>query len=649
MATSETPQGLSPPSATTAPTGTTAIPPTEWMVDGTRLNGANPPPKRIALFVVHGMGQQSHLDTISGACDGLRAALHATPQQSGPASELAIVLPGKAQAAFVGDQRYEFLSFDLRRINEDQVRAQLHVYEGYWAPLTEGVVKLSDVMKFLQNGALGALIRIRFQFTRFIYDKLETFRVPFWSTLHLLIAFAVVMSLVILNASVVFVQSKRLMAAAPQGAVIDGLTRVLGVTLLLMAAFALTMFAAIKRWGGSVVRGFLFALFPLVVVTLVLSSFHAGLILYAGDRCNVPPIVASSGAVPGAAQAAAQQIPGPVNYCTSALRRAMNEALGITAFVKALLVAAALFALAILLEGVARLIPLARSPQEVRRTRSYHATRGLTLVCALVIVVGLVYTIWLGRGIRDVAHYTPDVAGPPVPVWWLAAVWAGLIVLSITIRGVLVQYVGDVVVYVASHSLDRFFQTRALIRDRVYQALRSLYAMQVEGKPVYDEVIVIGHSLGSLVAYDTLDRLISEDEAARASPARFLKVVARTPLFLTFGSPMDKTAFIFAQQVTEETRTRAALASTAQPMLMNPLLRPTRWVNVWSPWDIISGPLEFYDPATKGADVDPGERHRIENKTDLRANTLLYAHVEYWKNSVIYDEVLKEVGRFVAS
>ena len=144
-----------PTGSTTTANDATVLPPGEWMIDGVSLNGGQPAPNRIALFVVHGMGQQSHFDTISGVSDGLRAALRSLKDDGRPESEVVVQLPGKAQAAFVGDQRSEFVSFDLRHRNDDTVLSQLHVFEGYWAPQTEGVVKLADVMRFLITAALG--------------------------------------------------------------------------------------------------------------------------------------------------------------------------------------------------------------------------------------------------------------------------------------------------------------------------------------------------------------------------------------------------------------------------------------------------------------------------------------------------------------
>src|SRR5213080_2751829 len=59
--------------------------------------------------------------------------------------------------------------------------------------------------------------------------------------------------------------------------------------------------------------------------------------------------------------------------------------------------------------------------------------------------------------------------------------------------------------------------------------------------PGYSRVVVVGHSLGSVLAYDTLNALINEDQVC----AKQRGVVSKTRALITFGSPLDKTAFMF--------------------------------------------------------------------------------------------------------
>jgi hypothetical protein len=218
-----------------------------------------------------------------------------------------------------------------------------------------------------------------------------------------------------------------------------------------------------------------------------------------------------------------------------------------------------------------------------------------------------------------------------------ALAWPLLLAASAYIRQVLVQYVGDVAIYVMPYKLDAFNDLRREIKQRVYAAAKAVYSQKE-----YDRVIVVGHSLGSVIAYDALNMLILEDESG--SKGKFLDVVSRTQLFLTFGSPLDKTAFVFAVQARGTSEAREALAGSVQPLIQDYRFRPKRWINVWSPWDIISGPLDLYDlPRALHDFPDRTLTQRVHNVRDREATTLLMAHVEYWKNPLvvgtIYDAI----------
>src|SRR4029077_2553437 len=73
--------------------------------------------------------------------------------------------------------------------------------------------------------------------------------------------------------------------------------------------------------------------------------------------------------------------------------------------------------------------------------------------------------------------------------------WAVLVGLSLFVRNFLIQYVGDVAVYVTPHRLDRFYDLRHRIQDTVLNLARAVYEASVEGHH-YSKVLIAGHSLG---------------------------------------------------------------------------------------------------------------------------------------------------------
>jgi hypothetical protein len=215
-------------------------------------------------------------------------------------------------------------------------------------------------------------------------------------------------------------------------------------------------------------------------------------------------------------------------------------------------------------------------------------------------------------------------------------VWALLALVSGAVRTFLIQYAGDVAAYVTPHTLDRFYELRTKIKETVYQQARAVFALRDNnGGFVYDRVAIVGHSLGSAVVYDVLNRLIEEDELAGTqsapadpgqAPLKPLDVLARTKLLLTFGSPLNKFAFFFTLQGKETTDVREALAAEVQPLIRDLGFRTFPWINVHSPWDVISGPLTFYDLP------NPKYSERVVDEVDEEATTFFAAHTEYWKH-----------------
>ena len=274
------------------------------------------------------------------------------------------------------------------------------------------------------------------------------------------------------------------------------------------------------------------------------------------------------------------------------------------------------------------LLPAGSESRAVRRFFGWVAV--LPIVAALValflflVAVGLAW-VW-------------DVPlSPRVPFSGHGAfpyvVWGALVAAGFFVRSWLVQYIGDVAAYVASHRVDRFHALREEIKERVCEAVRTVYAARDPrtGRFLYRRVVVVAHSLGSVVAYDTLNALVLEE---RGSGSR-LRVANRTPLFLTFGSPLDKMAFFFTAQARTTADTREELAGLVQPLVQGYRDRPLSWVNVHStPMDALGGSLEYYDAPPTDPAYDPVKA--VRNERDEDAVTPLAAHVQYWKSSRVW-------------
>ena len=108
-----------------------------------------------------------------------------------------------------------------------------------------------------------------------------------------------------------------------------------------------------------------------------------------------------------------------------------------------------------------------------------------------------------------------------------------------------------------------------------------------------------------MLAYDTLNAAINLDLTSPLKERR--DVAGRTTRLITFGSPLDKTAFLFRNQSNHvKDPLREQMACAFQPLILDYegiRKKPGFWINLWSPMDIISGSLDYYDAPTP----QPGE------------------------------------------
>ena len=285
------------------------------------------------------------------------------------------------------------------------------------------------------------------------------------------------------------------------------------------------------------------------------------------------------------------------------------------------------------------LTPLGGLSMLRHKTSQPSADRRWTTACQIangmlwawiLIAVGCALAV-LGFGLWNLA--CPASLPNPwfdLPTWLSFFCWGLLYFVAWTVRRFLVQYLGDVAAYVQPHVLDRFLTIRAQIKKWVMDVAGAVYrATDRNGHHEYQGVIMIGHSLGSVVAYDTLNSLINQDVLGGSKD----DIVARTRALITFGSPLDKTAFVFGHRKKETSATREALAATVQPLIENLRYRTFDWINVYSRRDVISNPLLYYDPPASAGIT--GEC-AVDNLEDPDALIPLAAHTEYWGNPTVF-------------
>lgn len=104
--------------------------------------------RKRAVWIVHGMGQQVPFETLEQLAEGLiSAAAHSSPPLPVP--------PPKFREVRVGATVLQRVELALPRRGADP--QEVHLYECYWAPKTEGAVRLADVISFLWDGGTHGL------------------------------------------------------------------------------------------------------------------------------------------------------------------------------------------------------------------------------------------------------------------------------------------------------------------------------------------------------------------------------------------------------------------------------------------------------------------------------------------------------------
>lgn len=231
----------------------------------------------------------------------------------------------------------------------------------------------------------------------------------------------------------------------------------------------------------------------------------------------------------------------------------------------------------------------------------------------------------------------------------------------------LATHVGDIALYVTSDTSSAFHRGRrelqAAATALVVELLRRGEAGGIEpgngdgagaamdattatdAATSYDAVVLVGHSLGSVIALDALDGAAREarvegDPAGARRPLPLLKLRG----LLTFGSPLDKTAYFFRERVPDGDAVHAQLVSFRHASRRRPSRRDDgpyrlarydvpygwlRWLHLHAPADPISDPLVYY---------------RVDERRRRRYPWPWTAHDRYWEDPETYRALADLLG-----
>ncbi len=490
--------------------------------------------QRVALLICHGMGQQVQFETL----DAVVREVRETAQRCGT-----LVSESEGVGVSLHPDEGRFIAraeLNLKPKDQKHSRCEVHFYEAYWAPLTEGRVTLRETLTFLVDAARRG-VRFAYHdgvFDRWMFGGRQEFEIPARRILQLGL----------------------------------GLWMILLITAAILATGLLPLMKLLDffRVGHTD---------PQMAVTAAVA-FSIGIFL--GVFGLIAVVVARVLGLGADVHRPKAVIDAPIGVLAPLKSRRVGMALALVGFIVA--------------SG------------------------------ALTAAIG----IWLYRS--WILPVITDPAAHPIGLALAILLFvAQALLFRRFVKSFLVEFAGDVAAYVSPYKVSKFEEIRRPIQERGRRAARFIYSARDphSGSLLYDEVFVVGHSLGSVLAYDTLNDAINRDTHENGwglgVESDAYRVVDRTKLLLTFGSPLDKTAFVFRTQKTErEIDVREALAGAQQPLILSYAMRRARWINLWSPSDWVSGPIGYYD----APQPPPGQG--VCNIENPGSKLPPKAHTEYW-------------------
>ncbi|OUL24768.1 hypothetical protein [Nostoc sp. 106C] len=225
-------------------------------------------------------------------------------------------------------------------------------------------------------------------------------------------------------------------------------------------------------------------------------------------------------------------------------------------------------------------------------------------------------------------------AGPFLKGRYLQSAWK----LSKTlITPPLINFVGDVAIYTKTDPKSPYQKIRQQV---ISECLTLLQEILQDQQANYDQVIIAGHSLGSCIAYDTLNLLCIESSL---SPDLGKSMgIDKLKGLITFGSPLDKIAFFFRNVAQEQQYIRRRIIEQLNSFRVKPelirkipylsktpvvcQLEQIFWVNYYHLLDPISGNLDYYDNL---------KNEEMTSQTTWGTG----GHLSYWTDMKFYESI----------
>jgi len=205
----------------------------------------------------------------------------------------------------------------------------------------------------------------------------------------------------------------------------------------------------------------------------------------------------------------------------------------------------------------------------------------------------------------------------------------------------------DTVIYTLSDQRSSYYEIR---RKMLSGAVEEL--SEILNDEYYKQIIVAGHSMGSVIAYDALTRIALDISApcgiskCRVSSTSATKIKG----LVTFGSFLDLVAFLFKERTSDDNSVQRQILAhrlgfrskhladklivrSGVPEVRSPIgndcLKEVEWLNFYHPKDyVVNQKLQAYN-------LQDENQHECKN----RVESSFKAHDSYWSYDQMYMEI----------
>jgi hypothetical protein len=253
--------------------------------------------------------------------------------------------------------------------------------------------------------------------------------------------------------------------------------------------------------------------------------------------------------------------------------------------------------------------------------------------------------------------------------------------LESTLSTKMANVIGDIVIYNTADEKCSLYEIRKNILAGSVDAVRYLIEPQTDGSRAYGKVLLVGHSLGTQIAYDTINRInhlvnFNEIKGVRSDgvlldtngneDAGKKRISTLLCGLVTFGSPLDKIAFFLREHVVRENILMLQIINDYHSFrqrdwynidelqqqipvtkTIERLFEEIPWRNFFDRRDYVSGPLDFYDGVIN-IDSDFAKK-TVMLKEDgkvrkLKSRFFSFTHSWYWSDPAMFKDI---IGNFL--